>query len=333
MGKVLVTGGAGYVGSHVARALVDARREIVVVDDLSTGHREALPDAPFVEGDCGDASVLDGVLAGGGFAAILHFAGRSLVGASMKDPGAYYRANVVASLELLDAAKRHDVPAIVFSSSAAVYGEPVEVPIREEHPCLPTSPYGETKLAVEKLLAWYHRAHGLRFAALRYFNAAGAHASGEIGEDHGAGETHLIPKLIRSVLAGGPPTPILGEDYPTSDGTCIRDYVHVDDLAEAHLLALHALESGSLEAGTFNLGNGEGFSVREVVAAVAAVAGSAPPTERAPRRSGDPAILVASAERAERRLGWKPSHTALASIVRTAWVWHSAHPGGYGGGR
>jgi UDP-glucose 4-epimerase len=204
------------------------------------------------------------------------------------------------------------------------------VPIPEEHPCRPTNPYGETKLAVERILGWYQRAYGIGYAALRYFNAAGAHESAEIGEDHGSRETHLIPRLIRSVVNGGPPTPILGEDYPTSDGTCVRDYVHVSDLAEAHALALTALATGRLEAGSFNLGNGEGFSVREVVATVANVAGSPPPTERAPRRPGDPAILVASAERANRRLGWSPKRSSLDAIVRTAWAWHVAHPFGYG---
>jgi UDP-glucose 4-epimerase len=211
-----------------------------------------------------------------------------------------------------------------------VYGEPQDVPIREEHPCLPTNPYGETKLAVERILGWYQRAYGIAYAALRYFNAAGAHPSGQIGEDHGHRETHLIPRLILGVLRGGPPTPILGEDYPTSDGTCVRDYVHVVDLAEAHALSLSALTRGTLQAGSFNLGNGEGFSVREVVAAVTRVAGAPPPTERAPRRQGDPAILVASAERAMRRLGWRPRTPSLDAIVRSAWRWHEGRPQGYG---
>jgi UDP-glucose 4-epimerase len=248
----------------------------------------------------------------------------------MTDPAAYYANNVTRTLALLDAMRRHDVRSFVFSSSAAVYGEPKDVPIREEHPCLPTNPYGETKLAIERVLGWYHRAYGIRYAALRYFNAAGAHESGEIGEDHGDRESHLIPRLLRSVVDGGPPTPILGEDYPTSDGTCVRDYVHVMDLAEAHALALSAIDRGSLESGSFNLGNGEGFSVREVVASVARVAGAPPPIERAPRRPGDPAILVASAERAIKRLGWRPRRPTLDAIVKSAWTWHSANPGGYG---
>lgn len=330
MGKVLVTGGAGYVGSHVVRTLQDAAREVVVLDDLSFGHRAAAGRASFVEGDCGDASALDEILAGGGFDAVVHMAGMSLVGESMSEPARYFESNVGNTLTLLDAMRRHDVKAIVFSSSAAVYGEPRDVPIREEHPCVPTNPYGETKLAVERILGWYQRAYGIGYAALRYFNAAGAHPSAEIGEDHGDRETHLIPRLILSALRGGPPTPILGEDYPTSDGTCVRDYVHVMDLAEAHALALGALQRGTLQAGSFNLGNGEGFSVREVVAAVSQVAGSPPRTERAPRRQGDPAILVASAERAFRRLGWRPRSSSLHTIVRSAFAWHEARPHGYG---
>jgi UDP-glucose 4-epimerase len=317
------------VGSHVVRHLADAGREVVVLDDLSFGHRAAVSKVPFVEGDCGDASVLDGVFAGGGFEAVVHMAGSCLVGESMAEPARYYANNVAKTLSLLESMRRHDVKSIVFSSSAAVYGEPQDVPMREEHPCRPTNPYGETKLTVERILGWYQRAYGIGYAALRYFNAAGAHESAEIGEDHGDRETHLIPRLILSVLRGGPPTPILGEDYPTSDGTCVRDYVHVMDLAEAHALALAALSRGTLEAGSFNLGNGEGFSVREVVATVGKVAGAPPPIERAPRRPGDPAILVASAERATRRLGWSPQRPSLDAIVRTAWAWHKAHPKGY----
>lgn len=330
MGTILVTGGAGYVGSHVVRHLSDAGRDVVVLDDLSFGHRGAVGRATFVEGDFGDATVVDSLMAGRGVDAVVHLAGSSLVGESMTDPATYYTNNLAKTMVLLDAMRRHDVKSIVFSSSAAVYGEPHDVPIRDEHPCLPTNPYGETKLAIERMLGWYHRAYGLRYAALRYFNAAGAHESAEIGEDHGTRETHLIPRLIRSVLEEGPPTPILGEDYPTSDGTCVRDYVHVMDLADAHQTALSALDRGTLEAGSFNLGNGEGFSVREVVATVARVAGTPPAVERAPRRPGDPAILLAGAERAIRRLGWKPSSPSLEAIVRSAWAWHSSHPRGYG---
>ena len=330
MRKVLVTGGAGYVGSHIVRHLEELRRDVIVLDDLSFGHREAVGRASFVEGDFGDAAVLDGLMSGHDVAAVVHMAGSCLVGESMADPAPYYANNVAKTIVLLDAMRRHDVRSFVFSSSAAVYGEPTDVPIAEEHRCDPTNPYGETKLVIERVLGWYHRAYGLRYAALRYFNAAGAHESGEIGEDHGSRETHLIPRLIRSTMEGGPPTPILGEDYPTSDGTCVRDYVHVMDLASAHALALSAIDRGSLEAGSFNLGNGEGFSVREVVAAVTAVAGAPAPVERAPRRPGDPAILVASSVRAQRRLGWKPDRPSLDAIVRSAWNWHTSHPRGYG---
>jgi UDP-glucose 4-epimerase len=274
--------------------------------------------------------VLDAIMAGGGFDAVVHMAGSSLVGESMAEPARYFENNVAKTLILLDAMRRHDVKAFVFSSSASVYGEPLDVPIREEHPCLPTNAYGETKLAVERILGWYQRAYGIAYAALRYFNAAGAHPSADIGEDHGDRESHLIPRLILAVLRDGPPTPILGEDYPTSDGTCVRDYVHVVDLAEAHALSLSALIRGTLQAGSFNLGNGEGFSVREVVASVTRAAGHPPPTERAPRRQGDPPILVASAERAMRRLGWKPRTPSLDAIVRSAWRWHEGRPQGYG---
>jgi UDP-glucose 4-epimerase len=330
MGKTLVTGGAGYVGSHIVRHLLEIGRDVVVLDDLSHGHRAAVGRATFFEGDFGEPTTLDEVFTSGRFDAVVHMAGSCLVGESMNEPARYYANNVAKTLSLLDAMRRHDVKAIVFSSSAAVYGEPHEVPIREEHPCAPTNPYGETKLAVERILGWYQRAYGIGYAALRYFNAAGASESAEIGEDHGESESHLIPRLIHSVLRGGPPTPIMGEDYPTSDGTCIRDYVHVMDLAEAHALALGSLDRGTLQAGSFNLGNGEGFSVREVVAMVSRIAGSPPPTERAPRRPGDPAILVASSERAIRRLAWRPRRSSLEAIVRTAWAWHKAHPEGYG---
>ena len=330
MGKILVTGGAGYVGSHVVRHLLDSGGAVVVLDDLSHGHRSAVGRAELVTGDCGDPPVLDAVMSGGGIDAVVHMAGSCLVGESVGEPALYYDNNLRKTMALLDGMRRHGVRSIVFSSSAAVYGEPQDAPIREDHPCAPTNPYGETKLAIERMLGWYQRAYGIGYAALRYFNAAGAHVGAEIGEDHGGRETHLIPRLIRSAMDGGPPTPILGEDYPTSDGTCVRDYVHVSDLAEAHALALAALKHGSLEAASYNLGNGEGFSVREVVATVGKVVGSTPPTEMAPRRQGDPAILVASAERAIRRLGWRPKLPTLEKIVRTAWAWHKAHPDGYG---
>lgn len=328
MDRILVTGGAGYIGSHIVRGLREAGRDVIVLDDLSEGHRRAVGDAPLVEGSFGDPSVLDRVFSGGHIGWIIHMAASSLVGESMEDPAKYYANNLSSSLALLDAARRHDVGGVVFSSSAAVYGEPVDLPITEEHRCAPTNPYGETKLAFERVLAWYRRAYGTRFVALRYFNAAGAHPSGDLGEDH-AVETHLIPRLLRSILDGGPAVPLFGEDYPTSDGTCVRDYIHVDDLATAHVLALDALQKGTVDAETFNLGNGEGFSVREVIDQVGRVVGRAPRSRVAPRRAGDPATLVASSERISRRLGWKPAFPSLEQIIRTAWRWHEAHPHGY----
>lgn len=330
MGTVLITGGAGYIGSHIARRLIEARREVAVLDDLSQGHRAAVPDkADFVQGDFGDPALLDGVLSGGRVDAIVHMAASSLVGESVTDPARYYLNNVSRSLVLLEAARRHGVRGIVFSSTAAVYGDPADLPISEEQPLAPTNPYGETKLAFERALSWYHRAYRTRYASLRYFNAAGAHPSGEIGEDHEP-ETHLIPRLILSVIKGGPAVPIFGEDYPTTDGTCVRDYIHVVDLSDAHVAALAALEAGKIEAGAFNLGNGEGFSVRDVIDAVTRAAGQPPATEKAPRRAGDPAILVASSARAARRLGFRPSMPRLDDIVRSAWRWHHDHPDGFG---
>jgi UDP-glucose 4-epimerase len=329
MASVVVTGGAGYIGSHIVRRLAASGWDVTVVDDLSEGHRAAVGGVALVEGDFGDPTVLEPLLEGEGVEYVVHMAAFCQVGESVANPSRYYDNNGAKTLRLLDAARRLGVKGIVFSSSAAVYGDPVEVPITEEHPLSPTNPYGETKLVIENALAWFHRAYGLRYAALRYFNAAGAHPDGDLGEDH-APESHLIPRLLRSVLDGGPPTPVFGEDYPTTDGTCVRDYIHVADLAEAHVAALEALERDRVEAGAFNLGNGEGFSVRDVVDTVARVTGKTPPTERAPRRAGDPAILVASSERAARRLGFEPRLPRLEDIVRTAWAWHRDHPKGYG---
>ena len=329
MSAVLVTGGAGYVGSHVVRRLRETGREVVVVDDLSQGHRVAVGETPLIEADFGDAGILDDVLSGGKVRFVVHLAASAQVGESMGDPSRYYRNNLTRSLTLLDSARRHDVRGMIFSSSAAVYGDPLDLPITEEHPLRASNPYGETKLCFERALSWYHRAYGTRYVTLRYFNAAGAHPDGDLGEDHDP-ETHLIPRLLRSVLEDGPPTPLFGDDYPTTDGTCVRDYVHVLDIADAHVRALDALERGDVEAEAFNLGSGEGFSVREVVEMVARVTGAPPAVERAPRRAGDPAILVASSDRALRRLGWKRAFPSLEQIVRTAWGWHQANPRGYG---
>jgi UDP-glucose 4-epimerase len=328
MSKIMVTGGAGYIGSHIVRLLVETGQEIVVVDDLSEGHREAIGDVPLTVSDFSDARVLEKTLGDGDAEFLVHMAAFCEVGQSVADPSAYYHNNLTRSLSLLDAAVKHGIRGIVFSSTAAVYGEPRELPITEEHPQRPTNPYGETKLAFERALEWYHRAYGLRSVALRYFNAAGAHPSSELGEDH-ANETHLVPLLLQAVQHGSEPIPIFGDDYPTPDGTCVRDYVHVVDLAQAHVLALEAMRRGVVERAAFNLGNGEGFSVRQVIDTVESVTGKRPPTKPAPRRPGDPASLVASSAHIVESLGWKPAFPTLEEIVQTAWDWHRSHPHGY----
>lgn len=322
MAKILVTGGAGYVGSHIVRRLRDERRDVVVVDDLSAGHRSAVGEAELVVGDFADPAILARLLPDVEF--VVHMAAHCLVGESVEEPGRYYDNNVTRTLALLEASRRHGVRGLVFSSSAAVYGEPHETPIPEEHPKRPTNPYGETKLVGERALAWYHRAHGLRSVALRYFNAAGAHPDGTLGERHDP-ETHLVPILIRAAVAGGPAPTIFGTDYPTSDGTCVRDYVHVVDLAAAHVAAVDAMAAGRIGHDAFNLGNGAGFSVRQVVDVVRRVTGSRLEVIDGPRRAGDPATLVASSDRAMQHLGWRPQHADLESIVRTAWAWHRNH--------
>lgn len=328
MAKILVTGGAGYVGSHIVRSLADSGRDVIVLDDLSLGHRAAVGRQPLVVSDFADRTTLDELLGGGDVEWIVHMAASCEVGESMADPAKYYANNVTRSLGLLDAAVAHGVKGLVFSSSAAVYGEPDSLPIEEEHPVRPTNPYGETKLVFERALRWHQRAHGLRYVALRYFNAAGAHPDGTIGEDHSP-ESHLVPRLLQSLRPGGEPVPIFGTDYPTEDGTCVRDYVHVLDLAQAHRLAVEAMEAGTIVAESINLGNGAGFSVRQVVEMVEQVAGRRPPTTEAPRRPGDPARLVASHRRAVELLGWRPGLASLRRIVETAWDWHHEHPDGY----
>jgi UDP-glucose 4-epimerase len=328
MSGILVTGGAGYIGSHIVRQLLEGGHEVRVIDDLSEGHRESVGEASLTVADFADTAALSSLLGDGSVEFIFHMAAYCEVGASVADPAAYYENNVTRSLALLEAARRHGVHGIVFSSTAATYGEPLESPIDEEHPQLPTNPYGETKLAIERALAWYQRAYGLRHVCLRYFNAAGAHPDGSIGEDH-AEESHLIPRLLLGLIEGGDPIPIFGDDYPTPDGTCVRDYVHVVDLAQAHVLAMQAMKSGAVKAAAFNLGNGEGFSVLDVVRAIGQVTGQMPETRRAERRPGDPARLVASSARIFRELGWRPAFPELEQIVRTAWEWHRNHPRGY----
>jgi len=323
--RVLVTGGAGYVGSVSVEALLDAGHEVVVLDDLSTGHRGALPSAvAAVEGSVTDAVLLREILERQRSEAVLHCAARSLVGESLADPAGYYRDNVGGGLTLLEAMRATGVRRLVFSSSAAVYGEPASAPVTEDAPLQPISPYGETKRAFEAMLEWYGRAYGLRSISLRYFNAAGASASN--GEDHDP-ETHLIPNVVAAAL-GMRELVLFGDDYPTPDGTPIRDYIHVADLADAHLLALEATASGT-GAEAYNLGSGRGFSVREVLTVAEAIAGRPIAHRIGPRRPGDPPVLVASAERAASVLGWRARRGSLEEIVGSAWAWAQRHPAGY----
>jgi len=327
--SVLVCGGAGYIGSHMVRALLAREERVVVLDDLSRGHLEALPDGVrFYRGDIRDAGLLDRVFRENSIEAVFHFAALIQVGESVRRPLSYYDTNVLGVLRLLEAMVEHGTSRLIFSSSAAVYGEPSRIPIPEDLPKFPTNPYGETKWAVERMLHWTSQAHGVAFGALRYFNACGALEDGSIGEDHDP-ETHLIPLVLDAALGRRASVSVFGDDYDTPDGTCIRDYVHVMDLAEAHLLTLDALRGGGGNR-AYNVGNGRGFSVREVIEACERVTGVRIPVERAPRRSGDPARLVASSETIRAELGWAPRYPELDAIVETAWRWHRKR---FGGGR
>jgi UDP-glucose 4-epimerase len=321
--KVLVTGGAGYIGSVVASQLARAGHETVVLDDLSKGHNDAVPEGlRLVRGNLLDADFVHETLSEG-FEGVLHFAALSLVGESMEQPELYYRNNVCGTLNLLEGMRESGVGRLVFSSTAAVYGEPDEVPIRETAPALPTNPYGSSKLAVDRLIGAVAEARGLAATSLRYFNVAGA--SGSFGEDHHP-ETHLIPLVLRAA-AGGSSVKVFGTDYPTRDGTAVRDYIHVEDLGRAHLLALEAAGPG--EHRVYNLGSGAGFSVREVVETARSVTGEEIDADEAPRRAGDPPALVASSEKIQADLGWKPEKPGLEAMISDAWVWMREHPDGY----
>ena len=320
--NVFVTGGAGYIGSICVEELINAGHTVTVLDNLSEGHRSAVdPRAKFIQGNLGDRETITRSLGEVKPEAIIHFAAHALVGESMQDPGKYFRNNVACGLELLDAAVKNNVRKFVFSSTCATYGPPDKVPMTEDLPQRPINPYGESKLMFEKMLQWYRQIYDLEFVAFRYFNAAGA--SQKFGEHHKI-ETHLIPNVLKVPLGQAQQCEIYGTDYPTPDGTCIRDYIHIVDLAQAHILAMQPGKQGF-----YNLGNGEGYSVREVIKMCEKISGKKIPAAEKPRRPGDPPRLVASAERAFTELGWKPKYPKLEDIVSTAWEWHKAHPTGY----
>lgn len=320
-------GGAGYIGSHMVSLLVERGKEVIVVDNFQKGHKDAVKGRKIYEGDLRDRSFLNKVFSENEIEAVIDFAADSLVGESVAEPLKYFNNNVAGTINLLETMKDYDCKYIVFSSTAATYGEPDRVPIEETDKTEPTNPYGESKLMVEKVLKWSAQAYGIKYTALRYFNAAGAHPSGEIGEDHRP-ETHLIPLIIQTALGQREKIMIFGDDYDTEDGTCVRDYIHVMDLCQAHLLALDRMKNGG-DSGIFNLGNGKGFSVKEVIETARRVTGREIKQEIAARRAGDPAVLIASSERAIEELGWKPEFNTLEKIIETAWKWHSAHPQGY----
>ncbi len=324
---ILVCGGAGYIGSHMVENLVKQGQEIIVIDNLATGFKEALPKGiVFKCGDLKDPLFLESVFQAYPIQAVYHFAASSLVGESVAVPFKYYENNVVGTLKLLEAMAKHDVKYIVFSSTAAVYGEPEAIPVTENQRKQPTSPYGETKLAVENMLKWAERAHGIQSVCLRYFNVAGASVTGHIGEAHNP-ETHLIPNVLKTAQ-GFQALTVFGEDYPTADGTCVRDYIHVEDLVNAHIMAMAYLEKGG-QTDAFNLGNGGGFSVKQIIEASKKVTGLAIPYEVKARRAGDPAVLVADASKAKAILGWEPKFKEVEAIIESAWRWHENHPNGY----
>ncbi len=326
MSTTLVTGGAGYIGSHVVKGLLRQGHYPIVYDNLQAGHRTAVKDALFIQGDLADSEKLRQTFRSHPIDSVMHFSADSLVGESVRDPLKYFKNNVKNSIQLIEILEECNIKKFIFSSSAAVYGEPKKIPIPEDHPCVPTNPYGETKLIFEKVLKSFYEARKLDYISLRYFNAAGADPEGELGEDHSP-ETHLIPVGLVAAL-NGESIPVFGTDYETPDGTCIRDYIHVTDLAEAHILALGRLQEGGV-SGVYNLGNGNGYSVREVIDTIRKVTRKKIVSVESQRRAGDPAQLVASSEKIKGDLGWIPKYPDLETIVETAWQWHKKHPNGY----
>lgn len=323
--KVLVTGGAGYVGSIVTEELLASGYQVSVLDNLQQGHRSAvLPEAEFIKADLEDKKTLERVFLKGKFDGVMHMAAETVIEFSMSDPRRYFKNNIVNSLTLLDVMLKYDVKQLVFSSSAATYGEPIHIPITEDDPKLPVNSYGESKLMFERILEWYGRAYGLKYVAMRYFNAAGA--SEKLGEDHRP-ETHLIPNVLKAALLPDQSVSIFGEDYPTRDGSCVRDYVHVRDIAQVHILALKNIND--VNGMAFNLGSGQGYTVKEVVSEARRITGKQIKVEMKPRRAGDPAILLASHERAVRELKWQPLYESLDAIIGSAWRWMQKHPQGY----
>ncbi|WP_106496271.1 UDP-glucose 4-epimerase GalE [Lentibacillus sp. Marseille-P4043] len=326
--SILVTGGAGYIGSHTVLYLREHGEDVIVLDNLSKGHKDALQGAAFYEGSLHDEELLDEVFGKHSIDSVIHFAASSLVGESVTDPLSYYENNVMGTYHLVKKMVEHDVKHIVFSSTAATYGEPKSIPIKEDDPTIPTNPYGETKLAIEKMLKWNDQAYGLKSVCLRYFNAAGADPEGRIGEDHDP-ETHLIPIVLQVALGQRESLKIFGNDYPTDDGTCVRDYIHVMDLAQAHYLAVQKLRNGSKSA-VYNLGNEEGFSVKQVIGTCREITNRTIDAELTPRRPGDPAVLIASSDKAKEELNWSPVYPDLKSMVSHAWGWHCGHESGFG---
>lgn len=325
---ILVCGGAGYIGSHAVRQLIDKGEEVIIVDNLETGHEDAIhPKAKFYKVDIRDEKSLNKVFEENKIDEVIHFAANSLVGESMTNPLKYFNNNVHGTEVLLKVMVAHDVKKIVFSSTAATYGEPKNIPILESDETNPTNAYGETKLCMEKMMKWADKAHGVKYISLRYFNVAGAHVSGEIGEDHNP-ETHLIPLILQVPLGKREFISIFGDDYETHDGTCIRDYIHVTDLADAHILAVHKLREGS-ESNIYNLGSGNGFTVKEMIEAARKVTEHEIPAKVCERRAGDPAKLVASSEKARRELGWNPKYENVEDMISSAWNWHKNHPNGF----